>query len=52
MINKLFQAYNNQLKCNLIKNDYVKLEISKGYDKAFDEPCQLPSLKIDKAIKN
>jgi hypothetical protein len=52
MTNKIFQAYNNQLKQSLIPKGYAKLETSKVYDKSFNEPCQLPSLKINKAIKN
>ena len=50
MTNKIFQAYNNQLKQNLIPKGYAKLETSKVYDKAFNDPCQLPSLKIDKLL--
>lgn len=48
---EIFQANNKMLMNNLIPKGYRKLETTKVYDEAFNLPCQLPSIKIEKLLQ-
>ena len=50
LLSFIVESYNKELKRKLIPTGYAKLETSKASDKAFNEPCQLPSILIDKVI--
>lgn len=49
---EIFKANNKQLTSNLIPKGYPKLEVSKVYDDAFQQPIQSCLYVIERLINN